>query len=289
MLAAISGDIIGSLYEVTSWDGESFSSATCLGYDYAKEAQFPRGMFAKDFPLFRRGVFATDDSVLTCAVMDWLLSERPLEETLKTWFGYYPVAGYASRFWLWAMNDDNVHPESLGNGAAMRVSPIAWAFHSEELVLEMAKAQAEITHMGAGVEAAQAVALAIFWLRNGLGRNECAKKIRDMFNYDLETPLDEARRRVAEAPYSCLATDTLPIAFRAFLEGESYQDTIRKVISVGGDTDTNACIAGALAGTYWGMPQELRDSVLQYLDERMTQMLLQFEAKFPGAINAIKT
>lgn len=279
MLSAITGDIIGSIYEYTSWEGDTFSEARCLGYDYSKEVQFPKGVMAKDFPLIRRGVFPTDDSVLTCAVMDWILNNSPLDETFKKWFGFYPVAGYASRFWIWAMDDNGKHPESIGNGAAMRVSPIAWAYNCEVLVAEKAREQAEVTHCGDGVKAAEAVALGIFWAKLALSPSEIAKKIIRDFNYDLETPLDVHRKKVAESNYSCLAEDTLPIAFRAFLEGENYEDTIRKVISVGGDVDTTACIAGGLAGAYHGMPQELRNSSLQILDERMTRILLQFEER----------
>jgi len=284
MLAAIAGDVIGSIFEMSTWRGDSFETATCVDLEQSVKPDNIVGARAADFPLFRRGVFASDDSVLSIAVMEWLLTGLEPEASFKKWFARYPTVGFGSNFKAWAMSDRQYHPGSLGNGAAMRVSPVAWAFDSEVEVERAARIQGEVTHTGEAVDAAVAVALGVYWARMKWTRADIVRNIADRFGYDLDRSLDSLPPSYTFSP---LSADTVPSVFRASLEPTRYEDAIRRVISIGGDVDTMASMVGAIAGTYWGVPSLIRQQTLEILSDRMKQTLFQFEAKFPGAVVTI--
>jgi ADP-ribosylglycohydrolase len=231
MLGAIAGDIIGSIYE----------------FDPIK---------TKQFPLFSPGCTFTDDTVLTVAVAEAILADRPYLEAIQQIGRRYPNAGYGGFFIRW-LHSDNPQPyNSWGNGSAMRVSPIGFAFEDEETVLKEAARTAEISHNHAeGVKGAQATALAIFLARNGASKAEIKERIQAQFSYDLDRTVDDIRPSYS---FDVSCQGTTPEAIIAFLGSTSYEDAIRNAVSLGGDSDTLACITGGIAEAYYGeLPSEI--------------------------------
>ncbi len=225
MLGAIAGDIIGSVYERSP-------------------------IKTKSFPLFDPQCTFTDDSVLTIAVAVALLSKRSYQESLRMFGRRYPDAGYGDSFANW-LHTENPRPyNSWGNGAAMRVSPIGHAFDTEDLVLAEAHASASITHNHPeGVKGAQAAALAVFMARTGFDKKAIRKKISALFAYDLNRTVDTIRPAYS---FKVCCQRTVPEAIIAFLDSDSYEDTLRNAVSLGGDSDTLACIAGGIAEAFYG-------------------------------------
>lgn len=241
MYGAILGDIIGSPFE------------------------FDRGDKTKDFKLFSRRSHFTDDSVMTLAVCEALLkvgqdaTVKEIEDTvissMQSWGRRYPRAGYGGYFrrWLTAR-----HPEpynSFGNGSAMRVSAVGWLYDSLEKTRTVAKATANVTHNHPeGIKGAEATASAIFMARNGSSKEEIKKYIENEFHYDLNRTLDEIRPSF-HMDETC--QKTVPEAIIAFLEARDFEDAIRNVVSLGGDTDTLGAITGSIAEAYFGIPEAL--------------------------------
>jgi len=256
MLGAIAGDIIGSVYE-------------------------RKNIKTKDFPLFDRQCCFTDDTVLTVAVAEVILdagdllhSEQYIEQ-FKSYFRRYPFAGYGGTFRNWANSHNSEPYNSWGNGSAMRVSPIGFAFNDLDTVLYEAKRSAEITHNHPeGIKGAQATAAAIFLARTNNTKPAIKSYIQTTFGYDLEPTLDDIR------PYykfdvSCQGS--VPQAMIAFLESQDYEDAIRNAISLGGDSDTIACIAGGIAQAYYGgVPKAIADQALSHLNEHLSSITAQF-------------
>src|SRR4051812_33646492 len=225
MLGAIAGDIIGSVYEALP-------------------------IKTTHFRLFHPLCRFTDDTVLTVALADSLLHGIPYLDLLKRYYRAYPRAGYGGFFHEWAQSVDSQPYNSWGNGSAMRVSPVGFAFETLEDVLEQAKKSAEVTHdHPEGIKGAQAVASAIFLARTGQTKEQIKKYVETAFGYHLDTPLDEIRRTY-EFEVSC--QKSVPQAIRAFLESDDFEDAVRKAISLGGDSDTLACMAGGIAQAYYG-------------------------------------
>jgi len=195
MIGAIAGDIIGSVYE----------------FDPIK---------TKDFPLFSPSCGFTDDTVLTVAIADAILSGRPYLETLRQIGRHYPNAGYGGLFLQWLHSQDSRPYNSWGNGSAMRVSPIGFAFQHEASVLQEAARTAEITHNHPqGIKGAQATALAIFLSRTGSTKEEIRRAIQTRFDYDLERTVDDIRPTYSFDESCERAT---PEAIVAFLDSTSY-------------------------------------------------------------------
>lgn len=231
---------------------------------------------SKDFPLFNGSNRPSDDSVLTIANMSWLLG-TDLKEAMLKWCHKYPKAGYGGMFRRWLM-DDNRHPyNSLGNGSAMRVSPVAWIANSLDECLDLAKQSAEITHNHAeGIKGAQATAAAIYMARIGSTKEEIKEYISKEFGYNLDRTLDEIRPTYH---FDSTCQGSVPESIICFLEGTSYEDTVRNAVSLGGDTDTQAAIAGSIAEAFYGIPKEIQDEALKIIPKDMLEVIEEFSEK----------
>lgn len=260
MLGAFAGDIIGQPYE-----GMSHNIRTT------------------GFPLFNAHNHFTDDSVLTAAIADAVMNEKSYADKLREYYGYYPHAGYGGAFKHWALSGDPQAYYSYGNGSAMRVSPAAWAFDSLHEVLEQAKKSAACTHNHPeGIKGAQAVAAAVFLARKRTDKRGIARFIAEEFGYDVSETIDELRTWYAldYDPIYISCQRSVPAAIIAFRDSSSFEDAIRNVISIGGDSDTLACITGSIAEAYYGVPPEIRDAVMARLDDRLSMLLIEFEEKY---------
>ncbi len=250
MLGAIIGDIIGSPYE--------------FGSDKTK-----------DFLLFAPGCGPTDDSVMTIAVgttcaqadlYDEDSFKRVLCECMRELGRMYPDAGYGKRFYQWLMNEDDIAYGGNTNGAAMRVSPVAWVAGSLYQAEELAAWTAEITHDSPeGIAGAQAVAAAIYLARTGADKDEIREYIEANY-YDLDFTLDEIRPSYS---HDMTCEGSVPQAIVAFLEADDYEDAVRNAVSLGGDGDTQACIAGAIAEAYFGIDEEIQENGLACMDDTL--------------------
>lgn len=258
MLGAIAGDIIGSIYE----------------------GRQPRRI---DFPLFQPGCRFTDDSVLTVAVADAILTQTPYVNKYKDYFHLYPDIGYGDAFWRWA-NSASMEPyNSFGNGSAMRVSPVGWAFDDLENVLLEAAVSAECTHNHPeGVKGAQAVAAAIFFARGGYDKAVIRREIETRFGYDLSSSVQSFHD---DYQFAVTCQGTVPRAVIAFLESQDFESAVRNAVYIGGDSDTTACVTGSIAEAFYGgVPTGIRGRVYKALDARLTRVVGEFTAKYgPGS------
>ena len=254
MLGAIAGDIIGSRFE-----------------------QNP--IKTTDFELFHPECRFTDDSVLTLAVAEHIFLGRDLVDTLKEYFNQYPDAGYGERFMQWASSPSREPYNSFGNGSAMRVSPVGFAFDSLEAVLEKARATAEVTHNHPeGIKGAQATAAAVFLARTGSSKKEIKSFIEAQFQYNLSDRLDAI---YPQYTFDATCQGSVPQAITAFLESESFEDAVRKAVSLGGDSDTQACIAGGIAHAFYGkLPDIISAEVHSRLEVPLRQILTLFCDRF---------
>lgn len=225
MIGALAGDIIGSVYEA-------------------------HPIKTKEFPLFHPSCRFTDDSVLTAAVAQAILTDGDYRRWVWETGRRYPDAGYGGAFMHWLLFSDPEPYSSWGNGAAMRVSPVGWAFDSVDTVLYEAARSAEISHNHPeGIKGAQATALAVFLARTRRDKSLIKSELADRFGYDLDRSVDQIRPSYR---FDMSCQGTVPEAVIAFLEADSYEDAVRNAISLGGDSDTLACISGAIAEAYYG-------------------------------------
>lgn len=254
MLGAIAGDIIGSIYE---WNNRK----------------------TKNFPLFSPNCKFTDDTVLTVAVADAILNNRSYMNCFKDYYRHYPHAGYGGMFHQWAKSGNSEPYNSWGNGSAMRVSPVGFAFDDLETVLSKAKQSAEVTHNHPeGIKGAQATAAAIFLGRTGHSKNDIKTYIEQEFGYDLSRSIDEIRPSY-QFNESC--QETVPQAIAAFLESTDFEDAIRNAISLGGDSDTLTCITGGIAQAFYGgVPAAIAQKALVCLDQSLAEITQRFMTKF---------
>ena len=255
MLGAILGDVIGSVHEYVATK-------------------------TKRFPLFVDGSDFTDDSVLTVAVAEWLLDGGDLADLLARYVRTFPGRGYGSMFSGWALSSDRRPYNSFGNGSAMRVSAVGFAFETLDEVLEWAKRSAEVTHdHPEGIRGAQATAVAIFLARHGRDKDAIRHAVESDFGYDLGRHLDDIRPTYV---FTELCRQTVPPALVAFLESTDYEDAVRNAISLGGDADTLACITGGIAEAYYGgVPAPLAAVARAKLDPRLLEVVDRFRARFP--------
>lgn len=260
MLGAIIGDIVGSIYEFYNYKGE-------------------------DFNFFTPNNYFTDDSVLTIAVMDAFNKskadfsdfETNLVKSVKEIGRKYPNAGYGGRFYYW-LNSNNSKPyNSLGNGAVMRVSPCGWIAQSEEQAKLLGNLSAGITHNHPdSLAAAELISLGIYMLRNGKSKEDFLKEVKKVYNHDFLNDFNiDSIREFYKFDVTCVGS--VPQAIEAFLEGDSYEDVIRKAISIGGDSDTIAAIAGSLAEAYYGIPENIKKEGINYLDEYLINIINEFK------------
>lgn len=255
MIGAIIGDIVGSVYE---WDNIKI----------------------KDFPLFSPGCFFTDDTVMTLAIADGLMNGGSSENFITAMKKYgliYPDAGYGGRFGSWLFSE-NIQPyNSWGNGSAMRVSPVAWAFTTLSEVEQYAEVSAAVTHNHPeGIKGAQATAAAIFLARKGKCKDDIKTYIENKYGYDLSRTLNEIR---PDYHFNESCQETVPEAITAFLESVDFEDAIRNAISLGGDSDTLAAITGSIAEAAYGIPEEIKGKALTILDERLLDVFRQFSER----------
>lgn len=239
MLGAIAGDIIGSLYESNN-------------------------IKTKEFELFRPGCVFTDDTVLTIALADTILSGGDFAAVMKNYVRRYPNAGYGAFFHRWALSSGNQPYQSWGNGAAMRISPAGWAYESLEEVLAKAAQFTEVTHNHPeGIKGGQATAASVFLARNDVPKEEIKKYVETKFQYDLSRTLDEIRPAYS---FDGSCQGTVPEAVTAFLESRDFEDAIRNAVSLGGDSYTLACITGCIAEAYYGgVPRFIAEKAMDIL------------------------
>jgi ADP-ribosylglycohydrolase len=260
MLGAIAGDVIGSVHEGARTK-------------------------TNDFPLFTPDSRFTDDTVLTVAVADSLLRRRDYVDAFHDYFDAYPTAGYGGTFFWWASSRQRKPYNSWGNGSAMRVSPVAYVGATLGEVLAEAKRSAEVTHNHEqGIRGAQATAAAIFLARTGSSKDEIRRYTEEQFGYFLDESLDDLRPTY-QFDVSCQWS--VPQSILAFLESSGFEDAVRNAISLGGDADTMACIAGAIAEAFYGgVPPQIAEPVLAALDDRLRSVVREFRQRFGVKVGA---
>ncbi len=261
MIGAILGDMIGAPYE------------------------FDRGGKTKDFPLFGRKSRFTDDSVMTVAVAEALLDARgksdaeiraALVRSMQKWGRRYPKAGYGGMFIRWLLMTENPQPYgSYGNGSAMRASAAGWLFDDLDSTRHIAALTASVSHdHPEGIKGAESTAAAIYLARTGSSMEEIRAYAEREFGYDLSQSC-AALRYKNRHDETCQVT--MPLVFAAFLESTDYEDAIRNAVSLGGDTDTIACITGGIAEAYYGVPDAIAAEGRKRLPDDMFAVLARFE------------
>jgi ADP-ribosylglycohydrolase len=253
MLGAITGDIVGSIYE---WNN----------------------IKTTDFPLFQDHCRFTDDSVLTVALAEAILTRQAYAEVMKRYYRNYPDAGYGGNFRRWAESDSTEPYNSWGNGSAMRVSPVGWAFDTLDEVLKKAAEYSWPTHgHPEGIKGAQATAAALFLARTGATKEEIRRYITETFGYDLSRSCAEIRPGYG---FDVSCQGTVPPAITAFMESSDFENAVRLAVSLGGDSDTLANITGGIAQAYYGIPQQIAQRSLSFLDNPLRKVTEEFEARF---------
>ena len=251
MLGAMIGDIIGSVYE---W----------------------HNIKTTDFKLFKPENTFTDDTVLTAATAQALMTDGDYARAYQDFARRYAGRGYGGNFsrWIWSENPQPYN--SWGNGSAMRISPVGFAFDSVDEVLAEARRSAEVTHNHPeGIKGAQATALAILLARQGLDKPAIRDEIAGRFGYELSRTLDMIRPGYV---FDVSCQGSVPEAIIAFMESEDYEDAIRKAVSLGGDSDTIACITGGIAEAFYGrVPINIAEEGKRFLPEEFIEILDAFK------------
>lgn len=275
MLGAIIGDVVGSRFEFNNFKSKNFD----FFYGNPK---------ANKITAFWESSF-TDDSVMTVAIAEALIDSKPdlsdlgkyAVKYMRKWGRNYPGRGYGGSFRRWLIMDDMQAYKSWGNGAAMRVSPCGFAANSLSEAIEMSRLVTEVTHNHPeGLKGAEATVVAIYMARTGKNKKEIKKYIEENY-YKLDFTLDEIRPNY-EFDVSCQGS--VPQALEAFFESEGFEDCIRNAVSIGGDSDTIAAIAGGVAEAYYGIPGDIKSEVMKYLDVNFLEILKQFYNKFGSGI-----
>jgi ADP-ribosylglycohydrolase len=250
MIGAIAGDIIGSVYE-------------------------HHPIKTKDFPLFHLQCGFTDDTVLTIAIAKAILADRNYLQVVWEMGRKYPYAGYGASFIQWLQSTVPKPYHSWGNGSAMRVSPVGFAFDTIDTVLQEAARTAEISHNHPeGVKGAQATALSVYLARTTRDKTLIRREVVDRFGYDLDRTVEDIRPSYG---FDVSCQGTVPEAIIAFLDSDSYEDAVRNAISLGGDSDTLACITGGIAEAYYGpIASHILNKVQACLTEDLWQITEQF-------------
>ncbi|WP_308425755.1 ADP-ribosylglycohydrolase family protein [Parabacteroides faecis] len=254
LIGAIAGDIIGSIYE--------FNPIKSI-----------------DFPLFKKYSRFTDDTVMTVANANWLLTNNILSDIMLDYGNRYPNAGYGGSFYNWLQQDIPEPYNSFGNGSAMRVSPVGWAFETLEETLKKAKESAEVTHNHPeGIKGAQATAACIYLARTGKSKLEIKEYIESTFGYNLNRTCDKIR---IAYQFDVTCQGSVPESIIAFLESKDFEHAIRLAISLGGDADTMGAITGSIAEAYYKeVPEEIKKEVLKRLPKEFIDVMERFYKKF---------
>jgi ADP-ribosylglycohydrolase len=251
MKGAILGDIIGSRFERS-------------------------GIKTTEFDLFSVECSFTDDTVLTVAIAEAILAQKDYAETVQEYALRYPDAGYGGTFKKW-MHGEIIGPyNSWGNGSAMRVSPVGWLFNDLETVRTEARKSAAITHdHPEGIKGAEAIAAAIFLLRQGAEKEDIRKYVQETFGYNLRRTVEEIR---PDYRFDVSCQGSVPESIIAFLDSKDLVDAIRLAISLGGDTDTQAAMAASLAEPFYGgVPPALEEVMLAFLPNDFVDVMHRFE------------
>lgn len=266
MFGAIYGDIIGSYYEVHSTKSYDFK--------FQKESTF------------------TDDSVLTAAVCKAILDypdnikrfsikarSKQYAAQYRQFYSYFPNAGFGNMFIEWAKDYNSKNGHSYANGAAMRVIPIGYAYNSLDQILLQVRASCMPTHNNReAIRGASAVATAVFLARNGKSKEEIKNYLQSAFKYDLSLPLKDIQ---ALHIFDCRTSYSVPPAIIAFLESSDYESAIRFAVSLGGDADTEACIAGGIAEAYYKeIPENIKRFCNLKIDTTVKQIVRDFNSKY---------
>ena len=251
------GDIAGSTYERAN-----FRFETCS--------------------IFAEGSQFTDDTVLTLATADHFLFGGSYTHNYRQFGRNYPRAGYGGNFIKWMISEQPEPYGSWGNGSAMRVSPIGWVAEDLDWALEEAKRSAEPTHNHPdGIKGAQAIASAVFLARQGSSKDFIGEYLSANFGYDLERTVEEIRKTHI---FDVSCEETVPAAICAFLESDNFEKAIRKAISIGGDSDTIACMAGAIAHAFYReIPKWMEDYCWKVLDPTQQSIITDFWDRYPHA------
>lgn len=252
MLAAIAGDIIGSIHE-------------------------RGGIKTTEFPLFESTSTFTDDTVHTLAVAEAIQNNLPFDLCIRQWSRDFPNRGYGGMMREWIANDQMGPYNSFGNGSAMRVSPIGYAFDDLPTVLEMAEKSAEVSHNHPeGIKGAQAIAGCVFLARTGSTKAEIGEWVEKQFGYHLPTNLAQLRLVYT---FDVTCQGSVPESIACFLQSEDVESAIRLAISMGGDTDTMACMSGAIAGAFY---KHIPSDILAEIEDRLGEDLWEFVKDWCG-------
>jgi ADP-ribosylglycohydrolase len=253
-IGGIIGDICGSIYE-------------------RKNKYLSRA----NFKLFPSNVHYTDDTILIIATCDAILNNREYRDVYREYYHKHSYAGFGHAFKEWAKSDTNDSYNSYGNGSAMRVSPIAWVYNTKQEIMEQAKQSAIVTHSHEeGIKGAQAIAYATFLARMGCSKKEIRSAMENEIGYDLLN---------IKRGFDSSCQGSVPNAIVAFLNSDSFIDTIRKAILIGGDSDTIACMAASIAQAYYGVglsaiPQNMINKVFKRLPDDLAEILTEFTKKY---------
>lgn len=261
MIGAIAGDIIGSVYEFNP-------------------------VRHTDFPLFSPGCEFTDDTILTVALAEVVLRGGDGDDYVRTMREYYrrypnPAGDYGGSFKQWASSTDPKPYNSFGNGAAMRISPVGFACSSLDEALDAAREFTAVTHdHPEGIRGGQAAAASVYLARTGAAKEDIREYIEREFGYDLSVSLDDLRPRYG---FDVTCQGTVPPAIRAFLESDDWESAVRNAVSLGGDADTLACIAGGIAQAFYGgIPETVETRVYGILDPTLGAVTREFMKRYAG-------
>ena len=254
IIGAIAGDIIGSTRE-----------------------KFP--IKTKNFELFEKYSTFTDDTVMILAIANWLIEDKDskdvLIDNLKFFGNLYPNAGYGGRFIRWLAQKSPEPYGSWANGSAMRVSPCAWVASSLSEAQDLARLSAVVTHNHPeGIKGALATSDAIYLARTGSDKSEIKEHVESNYGYDLSRSFDEIQ---PDYSFDVSCAGSVPESIICFLEADDFEDTIRNAVSMGGDADTMAAIAGSIASAYWDVPKTISNKAIDYLDEVLLDVFISFE------------
>lgn len=284
MIGAIIGDVVGSRFEFNNHRD-------------------------KDFELFTEDCQVTDDSIMTLAVAKaimeaekiikpsvggydfdsdyYSLIEKMTIKYMQEIGSKYPNCGYGGMFSKWVFSDDPQPYNSFGNGAAMRISPVGFAARTESEACRLSEVVTGVTHdHEEGIKGAEATAVAIYMARRGFTKGEIRDKIERNY-YALDFRIENIR---GTYKFNETCQDTVPQAIQVFLESSSFEDAIRTAISLGGDSDTLAAITGSIAEAYYGVPEEIKDKALNYLDSDLRAIYDEWSEFIgnEGTINKLK-
>lgn len=279
MIGAIIGDIIGSPFEFNNYR-------------------------AKDFDFFAPGCYVTDDSIMTIAIgggllackekgllafdkyhqLTWKQEEEIAEIVVKfmKMIGRpYDDCGYGSHFYQWMYSDDEIGYNSCGNGSAMRISSVGEMANDIGEVKVLSRIVTMVSHNHIeGLKGAEATAVAVFMAKHGASMDDIERVINDEY-YPIGFTIDKLRETYK---FDGTCQGTVPQALQCFFESTDYVDCIRNCISIGGDSDTIAAIAGGVAAAYYGVPSELKEATEACLDERLRKIYDEFERRYPTKV-----